>query len=431
MRFLKRQALDRRSANNTTLYSDAARANVYIAPVGAGSVIVPVGTNAQRPANPTNGMMRYSTDAVTNGQMEVYSAGRWRALRYAEQKQIIQQNLGAGDANNLYFGPLNSTYYNPSNNANNATIGGQNVLVIVENVIQVTTINYTVVQNPTTIPAESYAPKLSFNSTVGSTTLYFNTSLSVTGASGNGTTATLTFATQAQIPLAIGASIVVTGINSTGGVGNYNGTFTVTGSTTGSVSWSSATTATYQNGGEVDAVGAVYPAVTLLGAQVTGTNQAASTILSTVAITGTAGQFSCTSTTLAVNQAVVISGTFGGTGSITGYTNPTTYYITATNGTTTFTLSLTPGGAAITTTAGTPTGLTYTLPVSILSYVVDPNTDALVSAVISKATITSTIAVNTTVNIAVSAMSGSGYYLQFSTPVPYGKVVIALLGFDQ
>jgi archaellin len=54
----------------------------------------------------------------------------------------------------------------------------------------------------------------------------------------------------------------------------------------------------------------------------------------------------------------------------------------------------------------------------------------LVSAVISKATITSTIAVNTTVNIAVSAMSGSGYYLQFSTPVPYGKVVIALLGFD-
>ena len=78
-------------------------------------------------------------------------------------------------------------------------------------------------------------------------------------------------------------------------------------------------------------------------------------------ITGTAGQFSCTAApfTLAIGQSLTISGTFGGTGSITGYTNPTTYYIIATNGSTTFTLSATSGGTAITTTAGTPTGLTY------------------------------------------------------------------------
>ena len=83
--------------------------------------------------------------------------------------------------------------------------------------------------------------------------------------------------------------------------------------------------------------------------------------LSTVVITGTAGQFSCTATVLTVGMAVVISGTFGGTGSITGYTNPTTYYIIATNGTTTFTLSTTAGGTAVATTAGTPTGLSYSL----------------------------------------------------------------------
>lgn len=85
--------------------------------------------------------------------------------------------------------------------------------------------------------------------------------------------------------------------------------------------------------------------------------------LSGVAITGTAGQFSCTAstTTLVVGQAVVISGIFAGTGSITGYTNPSSYYIITTNGSTTFTLSATKGGAAITTTAGTPTGLTYSL----------------------------------------------------------------------
>ena len=81
--------------------------------------------------------------------------------------------------------------------------------------------------------------------------------------------------------------------------------------------------------------------------------------LSGVQITGTAGQFSCTSTYLAVGMNVVISGTYGGTGSITGYTNPTTYRISVTNGSTTFTLTTT-GGSALTTTAGTPTGLTYT-----------------------------------------------------------------------
>lgn len=84
--------------------------------------------------------------------------------------------------------------------------------------------------------------------------------------------------------------------------------------------------------------------------------------LTGVTITGTAGQFSCalSGVTLTVGQQIVISGTFGGTGSITGYTSPTTYFITVTNGSTTFTLSTSIGGTAVVTTAGTPTGLTYT-----------------------------------------------------------------------
>ena len=342
MRYLKRQNVNRRIANDTTLYSDAAGQNVYVQPNLAGSVSVPVGTNAQRPGTPSNGMMRYSTDGVTNGQMEVYSAGRWRALKYVEQGTIIQQNLGAGDGANTYFGPLNSTWYNPANNANNTTVGAQNILVIVENVIQVSAINYTVVQNPT-LPTEVYAPKLSLAAGVGATTLYFNSSLFITGASGNGATATVTFATQPQVPFAIGASIVITGVNATG-TGSYNGNFTVTGSTVSSVSFASATTATYNNGGEVDAVGAVYPTVNLTGATITGTNL--------------------------------------------------------------------PGGT------------------TIVSYVTDPNTDALLSVVVSNAITTSTVAVNTAYTITKTGGAGSGYYLNFSTPVPYGKVVIALLGFD-
>jgi len=86
---------------------------------------------------------------------------------------------------------------------------------------------------------------------------------------------------------------------------------------------------------------------------------------SNVAITGTAGQFSCDATTLAVGQSVIISGTLSGTATITGYTSPKIYYIIATNTTTTFTLSATSGGTAITTTAGTTAGLTFKLTTTV------------------------------------------------------------------
>ena len=85
--------------------------------------------------------------------------------------------------------------------------------------------------------------------------------------------------------------------------------------------------------------------------------------LSGVTITGTAGEFACTASSqpLTVGQRIDISGVFGGTGSITGYVNPSTYYIVATNGATSFQLSSTFGGTPVVTTAGTPTGLTYTV----------------------------------------------------------------------
>lgn len=83
--------------------------------------------------------------------------------------------------------------------------------------------------------------------------------------------------------------------------------------------------------------------------------------LAAFAPTGTAGQFSFTATTgVVVGQTVKISGTYGGTGSITGYVNPTSYLVSVTNGTSTATLT-TLGGAAIVTTSGTPSGLTVTL----------------------------------------------------------------------
>ena len=83
-------------------------------------------------------------------------------------------------------------------------------------------------------------------------------------------------------------------------------------------------------------------------------------VLNAVAVTGIAGQCSCTSTTgLYVGQTVAVSGTL--TGTATGITSGVTYFIIATNYATTFTLSASSGGAAITTTAGTTDGLVFTM----------------------------------------------------------------------
>jgi hypothetical protein len=82
--------------------------------------------------------------------------------------------------------------------------------------------------------------------------------------------------------------------------------------------------------------------------------------LNSVAVTGLAGQCSCTATNgLFIGQTVRISGT--STGTATGLTSGVTYYIVATNYSTTFTLSTTAGGAGVVTTAGTTTGLVFTL----------------------------------------------------------------------
>ena len=87
------------------------------------------------------------------------------------------------------------------------------------------------------------------------------------------------------------------------------------------------------------------------------------TALAGVAISGTGGQFTCTATTLAVGDHIRITGTLGGTGTITGYTTGTIYKVSAVTGTSPSVTGFTvtdEAGSAIVTTAGTPTGLTYT-----------------------------------------------------------------------
>lgn len=78
--------------------------------------------------------------------------------------------------------------------------------------------------------------------------------ISITGASGNGITATVTFAAQAVPPYAIGDTIFISGIDPIG----YNGYVTVTACTTTSVSYINTTTASYVSGGIINDLGAIY-----------------------------------------------------------------------------------------------------------------------------------------------------------------------------
>jgi hypothetical protein len=94
-----------------------------------------------------------------------------------------------------------------------------------------------------------------------------------------------------------------------------------------------------------------------------GTFPPLSTVAATVAISGSAGQFTCGNSVLAVGDTITITGTKGGTSTFTGYVSGTTYRVSSITGAspsvTGFTLT-TMSGAALSTSAGTLTGLTYT-----------------------------------------------------------------------
>ncbi|NBS73770.1 MAG: hypothetical protein EBS66_09840 [Betaproteobacteria bacterium] len=92
------------------------------------------------------------------------------------------------------------------------------------------------------------------------------------------------------------------------------------------------------------------------------TNSSTSTVAGVV-VADTTGTFTCTSDAdLSVGKKLTISGTWGGDGSITSYASPTSYLVSAISGgagtVTGFTL-VSLDGSALTTAAGTPTGLSY------------------------------------------------------------------------
>jgi hypothetical protein len=80
------------------------------------------------------------------------------------------------------------------------------------------------------------------------------TTITTAAASGNGTTATLTFATQAYAPFAVGQQIVVTNLLSTDTLNTaYQGTYTVTACTTHTVQYNSTAVGVQTSAGTITA----------------------------------------------------------------------------------------------------------------------------------------------------------------------------------
>lgn len=102
-------------------------------------MLVPVGNTAERPLTPENGHIRYNTDA---DEFELFQGNAWRKMRFKEPRGITQQSLGVGDDTETVFGPLDSgdpDYPIPTS--------AQSVIVLIENVFQLATTNYTLQQS--------------------------------------------------------------------------------------------------------------------------------------------------------------------------------------------------------------------------------------------------------------------------------------------
>lgn len=140
MRYLQRQLLNNRQVVD---YGIAVGIAGDVVMNSTNNLLLPKGTTAERPLAPADGMIRYNT---TSSEVEVRQGSVWRSLRFKESSGITLQPLGYGDGSTTLFGPLSPTP--PTIIESGATWGGQNLIVLVENVIQIFNTNYIIAQNP-------------------------------------------------------------------------------------------------------------------------------------------------------------------------------------------------------------------------------------------------------------------------------------------
>lgn len=209
MKFLKKSQINFRNVKDNSIAIQITGEVTLDTP---NVLLLPKGTENEKPGlnglnSPTVGHIRYNT---TTNEVEVYQGvgGRaaWRSLRYKESTNIVQQDLGAGDEIEIYFGPLNPAPPEPNFVDDKTTWGGQNLLVMVENVIQIHGVNYTIKQNPCLITSNviSFDNNTITSNNVGvvdfvSIGYYSGQEIVVTGSNLNNKTYTIASLTQTTI----------------------------------------------------------------------------------------------------------------------------------------------------------------------------------------------------------------------------------------
>jgi hypothetical protein len=152
MKFLKQKNISKYSITDQTLFTNHyGRAVMGL----SGGLRLPQGTTAQRPQ--TSGV-RYPGDAsefadgtirynIDTNSLEALIAGVWEVVRAPGATTITKQTLGPGNNVDVTFGPLTLT---PSS--------ADNIIVLVENVMQISTTNYTLTSSNTYITFTSPVP---------------------------------------------------------------------------------------------------------------------------------------------------------------------------------------------------------------------------------------------------------------------------------
>lgn len=147
MKFLKRNQLNGRNVKDNRI---AVEITDEVKLDTENVLLIPNGPTTSRPGesgtltSPVEGHIRYNTtDHEFEGRQGTPDA--WRKFRFKEPALITQQNLGNGDAAEIYFGPLDSGY---SDYPYPELTTPQNLFVLIENVYQISTTNYTLVDAP-------------------------------------------------------------------------------------------------------------------------------------------------------------------------------------------------------------------------------------------------------------------------------------------
>ena len=152
MKFLKQKNISKYSTTDQTLFTNHfGRAVMGL----TGGLRLPQGTTAQRPQTSgvrypgdatefADGTIRYNT---TTNSLEALIAGVWEVVRAPGATTITKQTLGPGNDVDVNFGPLTLTPSSPDN-----------IIVLVENVMQISTTNYTLTSGNTVITFTSPVP---------------------------------------------------------------------------------------------------------------------------------------------------------------------------------------------------------------------------------------------------------------------------------